>query len=50
MNNENLEEIRDHYTRQNVFIERIIMRGNKNLHSSIEEHIDDECKKNLLIQ
>lgn len=50
INNENLEEIRDHYTRQNVFIEEIIMRGNKNLHSSVEEHINDECKKNLLIQ
>lgn len=27
-----------------------MLKGNKNLHSSIEENIIDECRKNLLIQ
>ena len=34
----------------NIYIEQIVLKGNKSLHSSIEDNIDDECRKNLLIQ
>ena len=43
------EEIRDEYVCKNVFIEEIGLLVNKSLHSQIEENIDDECRKNLLI-
>ena len=50
IHNENAVEIRDYYAKLNIYIEEIVLKGNKSLHSSIEENIDDECRKNLLIQ
>ena len=50
IDNKNVEEIRDQYVKLNIFIEEIVLKGNKGLHSTIEDHIDDECRKNILIQ
>jgi hypothetical protein len=40
--NENAIEILTHHVHQNIFIEQVVLKGNKSLHSSIEDNIDTE--------
>lgn len=50
INNVNAEEILTHYVKQNVFIEKVVLKGNKSLHFTIAENINTETRKNILIQ
>ena len=42
-------EILKHYADVNVYLEQIILTGNKCLNTTEVEHINDECRKNQLI-
>ena len=50
INNANAEEILNLYVKQNIYIEEVVLKGNKSLHSSIAENINTETRKNILIQ
>ena len=43
-------EILTHFAIANVYLDQVILKGNKCLKTSDIEHINDECRKNLLIQ
>ena len=49
LNTENATEICEHYLKRNIYIEQIVLKGNKALHPSTQESIDHECRKNLLV-
>ena len=47
--NETAQEL-EQYSKENVYIDEIMLLKNKRVHYSVMEEIDEECRKNVLIQ
>lgn len=46
---ENASEILD-FVKHNIYLEEVILSGNKDVHANIQDTIDDECQMNCLIK
>ena len=49
LNNANAEEILTHYVQPNVYVEQLVLAGNKSISSSLSESIETETVNNIKI-
>ena len=49
LKDDNASEILE-FVRNNIFVEEVILCGNKYVHANIQDTIDDECQMNCLIK